>query len=150
MNRKNPIPTVDIIIEIEDLGIVLIERKNPPYGWALPGGFMDYGETFEEAAIREAKEETSLDIVLLCQLHAYSDPKRDPRKHTVTVAFAAEAIGTPVAGDDAKSIGIFTKDNLPSPVVFDHGKIISDYFKWKKEGFKVFETNKEKYKRRGF
>ena len=144
MNRKNPIPTVDIIIEIEDLGIVLIDRKNPPYGWALPGGFMDYGETFEEAAIREAKEETSLDIVLLCQLHAYSDPKRDPRKHTVTVAFAAEAIGTPVAGDDAKSIGIFTKDNLPSPVVFDHGKIISDYFKWKKQGFKAFEFDKEK------
>lgn len=142
MNRKNPTPTVDIIIEIEG-GIVLIERKNPPYGWALPGGFMDYGETFEEAALREAREETALDIVLLRQLHAYSDPKRDPRKHTITVVFVAKASGMPVAGDDAKGIGVFTKDNLPSPVVFDHGKIISDYFRWKKEGFKVFEI-KEK------
>ena len=149
MKRKNPIPTVDIIIEIED-GIVLIKRKNPPYGWARPGGFVDYGETFEKAALREAKEETSLDIVLLRQLHAYSDPKRDPRKHTVTVVFVAKAFGMPVAGDDAGMIGVFTKDNLPSPVVFDHGKIISDYFRWKKEGFRVFETNKEKYKRRGF
>ena len=143
MNRKNPVPTVDIIIEIKG-GIVLIERKNPPYGWALPGGFMDYGETFEEAALREAKEETSLDIVLRCQLHAYSDPKRDPRKHTVTIVFVAEAAGILLAGDDAKMVGIFTKDNLPSPIVFDHGKIISDYFRWKKEGFKAFEFNKEK------
>ncbi|MFZ3072218.1 MAG: NUDIX hydrolase [Thermodesulfobacteriota bacterium] len=143
MKHKNPVPTVDIIIEIKDKGIVLIKRKNPPYGWALPGGFMDYGETFEEAAIREAKEETSLDVVLLCQMHAYSDPKRDPRKHTVTIVFVAKAIGAPVAGDDAKMAAIFTKDDLPSPIVFDHGKIISDYFKWKKEGFKVFEMSKE-------
>lgn len=138
MKHKNPVPTVDIIIEIEGRGIVLIDRENPPYGWALPGGFMDYGETFEEAAKREAKEETSLDIVLRCQLHAYSDPKRDPRKHTVTVAFVAEAFGMPVAGDDAKGTGVFTENNLPSPIMFDHERIISDYFRWKKEGFQVF------------
>ena len=143
MNRKNPVPTVDIIIEIKG-GIVLIERKNRPYGWALPGGFMDYGETFEEAAQREAKEETSLDVRLVCQMHAYSDPKRDRRKHTVTIVFVAKAIGTPIAGDDAKEIGVFTKDNLPSPIAFDHWRIISDYFRWKKEGFKAFEFNKEK------
>src|SRR3990170_6960217 len=110
--QRNPFLTVDIIIEIEGRGIVLIERKNPPYGWALPGGFMDCGETFEEAAQREAKEETSLNVRLVCQLHAYSDPKRDPRKHTVTIVFVAKAVGAPVAGDDAKGIGVFTKNNL--------------------------------------
>ncbi|MBI5810956.1 MAG: NUDIX hydrolase [Deltaproteobacteria bacterium] len=136
---KNPVPTVDIIIELEDKGIILIERKNPPYGWAIPGGFVDYNETFEKAAVREAYEETSLRVRLKTQMHAYSDPKRDPRKHTVCVVFVAEARGTPVAADDAKGVGVFTEKNLPSPLAFDHAKILSDYFRWKREGFKVFE-----------
>jgi ADP-ribose pyrophosphatase YjhB (NUDIX family) len=122
---------VDIIIEI-DAGIVLIERKNPPYGWALPGGFVDYGESLEASAEREAKEETSLDIRLDEQFHSYSDPDRDPRHHTVTTVYIAKGFGTPKAEDDAKNIGIFSESNLPSPMVFDHGKIVGDYFQYKK------------------
>ncbi len=125
---KNPIPTVDIIIEIKG-GIVLIKRKNPPFGWALPGGFVDYGESLEDAAIREAKEETSLDIKLIRQFHTYSDPERDKRFHTISTVYIAKAEGEPKAADDAKEIGIFTKENLPSPIAFDHSKILKDYFK---------------------
>lgn len=135
---RNPAPTVDIIIELAG-GIVLIERKNEPYGWALPGGFVDYGESLEEAARREAAEETSLQVRLKRQMHAYSDPSRDPRKHTITVVFVAEAEGTPQAKDDAKGVGVFTEESLPAPIVFDHAKIISDYFRWKREGWKVFD-----------
>ncbi len=137
-SRKNPLPTVDIIIELKGGGIVLIERRNPPYGWALPGGFVDWGESLEDAARREAREETSLDVRLVCQLHAYSDPERDPRFHTVTVVFVAEADGTPAARDDAKAIGVFTEDNLPGRMAFDHADILKDYFRWKREGFGVF------------
>lgn len=128
---KNPLITVDIIIEIDDK-FVMIERLNPPYGWALPGGFVDYGESLETSAIREAKEETSLDIQLVGQLHTYSDPARDPRHHTITTVFLASATGTPAAADDAKKSGLFSEDNLPSPIVFDHKKILSDYFQYKK------------------
>ncbi len=135
---KNPLPTVDIIIEIGD-GIILIERKNPPYGWAIPGGFVDRGESLENAAVREALEETSLDVSLKTQLHAYSDPGRDPRFHTISVVFVAVAKGTPAARDDARGIGVFTEKNLPGPLAFDHAMILKDYFRWKKEGFKVFE-----------
>ncbi len=124
---KNPIPTVDIIIEIDD-GIILIERRNPPFGWALPGGFCDWGESLEEAAIREAKEETSLDVELIRQFHTYSDPKRDPRHHTITTVYIAKAKGRPKAGDDAKNLGIFKKDTLPKPLAFDHERILFDYF----------------------
>jgi ADP-ribose pyrophosphatase YjhB (NUDIX family) len=124
---QNPVPTVDIIIEING-GIVLIERVNPPYGWALPGGFVDYGESLEDAAVREAKEETSLDIELTEQFHTYSDPSRDPRQHTITTVFIAKASGVPKAQDDAKTIGIFRKDDIPQQLAFDHAKIISDYF----------------------
>jgi ADP-ribose pyrophosphatase YjhB (NUDIX family) len=124
---QNPIPTIDIIIEIGD-GIVLIKRKNPPYGWALPGGFVDVGETVEEAAVREAKEETSLDIRLKRQFHTYSDPERDPRHHTISTVFVAEAHGSPCAADDAAEVGIFTSGALPEPIAFDHGKIVFDYF----------------------
>lgn len=124
---KNPVPTVDIIIETNG-GIVLIKRKNPPYGWALPGGFVDYGESLEQAAIREAKEETSLDIELISQLKAYSDPSRDPRQHTISVVFRAMANGTPHAADDALETGVFTRDNLPENLAFDHAKILKDYF----------------------
>ncbi len=124
---QNPIPTVDIIIETEK-GIVLIKRKNPPYGWAIPGGFVDYGESLEEAAIREAKEETGLDVELVRQFHTYSNPNRDPRQHTITTVYIAKAKGVPKAGDDAADLGIFTQDNLPSPLVFDHSQILADYF----------------------
>jgi ADP-ribose pyrophosphatase YjhB (NUDIX family) len=125
---RNPFPTVDIIIEIKG-GIVLIQRKNPPYGWALPGGFVDYGESLEKAAVREAKEETSLDVELISQLGAYSDPDRDPRQHTISVVFQAHASGTPRADDDALEIGIFNRNNIPDELAFDHKRILSDYFK---------------------
>ena len=134
---KNPSPTVDVIIEIETeddrQGIVLIKRKFPPYGWALPGGFVDYGESLEEAAVWEAKEETSLDIQLQCQMHTYSDPARDPRKHTITTVYIAQAEGKPVARDDAKEIKVFRKDELNFPLAFDHEKILADYFEKKQK-----------------
>jgi ADP-ribose pyrophosphatase YjhB (NUDIX family) len=126
-NLRNPIPTVDIIIEY-NRGIVLIKRKNPPEGWAMPGGFVAYGESLETAAVREAKEETGLDVELLRQFHTYSDPKRDPRHHTITTVFIAKAKGKAIAGDDAKEIGIFTKDTLPEQIAFDHRDILKDYF----------------------
>ena len=126
---QNPIPTVDIIIEIESIGIVLIKRKNPPYGWAIPGGFVDYGESLEEAAIREAKEETNLDVKLVRQLHTYSDPSRDPRHHSISTAYIAKAEGIPQAKDDALEIGIFNESNLPDQIAFDHRSILRDYFK---------------------
>ncbi len=119
-------------------GIVLVERKNPPHGWAIPGGFVDYGETLEDAARREAMEETGLKVRLKTQLHAYSDPGRDPRFHTLSVVFVAEADGSPVAESDAKGAAVFGEHDLPEPLVFDHGKIVNDYFRWKREGFRVF------------
>jgi ADP-ribose pyrophosphatase YjhB (NUDIX family) len=135
--RKCPIPTVDIIIEITrkngQEGIILIKRKNPPHGWALPGGFVDYGESLEEAAVREAKEETSLDIRLKSQFHTYSDPKRDPRKHTISTVYVATAQGRPKAQDDAQDIGIFTEEEINFPLAFDHQKILADYFKQKND-----------------
>ncbi len=127
MKNKSPIPTVDIIIEYRG-GIVLIKRKNEPLGWALPGGFVDYGETLEDAAIREAKEETGLDVKLIRQFHTYSDPRRDPRRHTISTVFIAKGEGELKPGDDAQSADVFTKDNLPEPIVFDHKEIITDYF----------------------
>ncbi len=118
---------MDIIIELKD-GIVLIERRNRPYGWALPGGFVDYGESLESAAIREAKEETGLDVELIRQFHAYSDPMRDPRHHTITNVFIAKAEGRAVAGDDAKELGVFSEGKLPNQIAFDHRDILNDYF----------------------
>lgn len=135
---RNPVPTVDIIIE-HGGGVVLIERKNDPQGWALPGGFVDYGESLEDAAVREALEETSLKVRLKCQLHAYSDPSRDLRKHTITVVFVAEGEGALEAKDDARGAGVFTEATLPAFIAFDHAKILSDYFRWKREGWKAFE-----------
>jgi 8-oxo-dGTP diphosphatase len=129
---RNPAPTVDIIIETEG-GIVLIERKNPPYGWALPGGFVDYGESFEDAARREAFEETGLTVHLHRQLHTYSDPDRDARQHTASTVFIATADGQPVAADDARNAGIFTRNNLPE-LAFDHAVILQDYFRYKDTG----------------
>lgn len=129
--------TVDIIIEMKDSpGIVLIKRKNPPPGWAIPGGFVDYGETLEHAAEREALEETSLRVNLIEQFHTYSDPRRDPRHHTVTTVFIAQAQGTPMAADDAMQIGIFNEETLPEPIAFDHKDILREFFLYKKTGKK--------------
>ena len=124
---RNPFCTVDAIVEMEG-GIILIKRKNPPPGWAIPGGFIDYGESLEGAILREAKEETGLDIELIRQFHTYSDPKRDPRHHTISTIYIARASGKPEAGDDAKEVGIFTKDTLPEDIAFDHKQILEDYF----------------------
>ncbi len=133
---KYPIPTVDIIIELKG-GIVLIQRKNPPYGWAIPGGFVEQGESLEEAAIREAKEETNLSLKNLIQFHTYSAPGRDPRFHTISTVFIAQGRGIIKARSDAQSLKIFTRQNLPKKIAFDHRKIIKDYFK-----NKIFRDNK--------
>ena len=130
---RNPYLTVDVIIEFEDengeQGVVMIERKNPPHGWALPGGFVDYGESLESAAIREAKEETSLDVELIRQFHAYSDPGRDERQHNVTVVFIARVFGGVLkARDDARRADVFGENSLPPEIAFDHADILSDYF----------------------
>src|SRR4249919_3592403 len=125
--RKNPLPTIDIIIEIE-AGIVLIERKNPPHGWALPGGFVDYGESLETAAVREAQEETSLEVQLVEQFYTYSDPSRDSRHHTVSTVFIATATGIPHGADDAKTARLFLEPELPKNLVFDHPRILREYF----------------------
>jgi ADP-ribose pyrophosphatase YjhB (NUDIX family) len=133
---RNPIPTVDIIIEVavaggEENKIVLIKRKNPPPGWAIPGGFVDYGETLESAAVREAYEETSLNVTLVRQFHTYSGPTRDPRKHTISTVFIARAEGTPLAADDALEARLFSVDSLPEQMAFDHADILLDYRKKK-------------------
>ena len=127
LTYRNPIPTVDIIIELElkletaeSVGIVLIRRKNPPLGWALPGGFIDYGESAEQAAVREAAEETSLKVQLIEQFHVYSDPQRDPRQHTLTTVLIARASGTPRGADDAAEARVFEESTLPSVLAFDH------------------------------
>lgn len=127
---RNPFPTVDIIIEDGDM-IVLIKRKNPPYGWALPGGFVDYGESLEDAARRESLEETSLKIFNLRLLGCYSDPSRDSRFHTISTVFVAKGSGTPLAADDAVELGLFSLNNLPEPLCFDHARIIADYQSFK-------------------
>lgn len=130
---RNPVPTVDIIIEVP-AGIVLIYRRNEPLGWALPGGFVDYGESLEQAAVREAKEETSLTIDNLRLVGCYSDPSRDPRQHTITTVFAATGHGTPNAADDAANLAIFHPDRLPTPICFDHAAILADYLAAKHGG----------------
>jgi len=124
--RRNPVPTVDIIIEVGG-GIILVERKHEPFGWAIPGGFVDYGESYESAAKREAMEETGLHVELRRQFHTYSEPGRDPRMHTASTVFIASASGKPKGGDDAKRAEIFTRENLPE-LVFDHARILADYF----------------------
>jgi ADP-ribose pyrophosphatase YjhB (NUDIX family) len=128
---RNPVPTVDIIIEVMDggksRGIVLVERRNPPPGWALPGGFVDYGETLEAAAVREAREETSLEVELLGQFRAYSDPERDPRLHTISTVFLARANGAPRAGDDARAVAVVDPRDRGLRLAFDHRRILDDY-----------------------
>lgn len=134
MNYRNPTPTVDIIIELIDRPgrpIVLIERQNEPYGWAIPGGFVDYGESLETAAVREAEEEVSLKVKLIEQFYVYSDPQRDARQHTIAIAFIATATGEPIAADDAQNIGIFQQWNLPTNLCFDHDRILQDYWRYR-------------------
>jgi 8-oxo-dGTP diphosphatase len=135
--HRNPVPTVDTIIELPG-GIVLIKRRFAPFGCALPGGFVDYGETLEAAAVREAREETGLNVTLTEQFYAYSDPKRDSRRHTIATVFIGRATGTPHAADDAAEAGIFTEATLPQPLAFDHATILADYFRYKKSGTRPF------------
>ena len=125
---RNPFPTVDIIIEMNS-GIVLIERKHEPFGWALPGGFVDYGESLEAAAVREAFEETSLEISDIRLLGCYSDPGRDQRMHTISTVYIAKAHGTPRAADDAVNCAVYKLNSLPGRLCFDHEKILADYAK---------------------
>ena len=135
MEYRNPTPTVDVIIEI-DHKIVLIKRKNPPHGWAIPGGFIDEGETVENAARREAQEETGLEVKLTDMLYVYSAPDRDPRQHTMSVVFIASASGQPQGMDDAEAAVLFSLDDLPDKFAFDHQQIISDYLVYKQTGKK--------------
>jgi 8-oxo-dGTP diphosphatase len=123
---RNPVPTVDIILESPE-GILLINRKNPPLGWALPGGFVDYGESAEQATIRETEEETGLNIANVRQFHCYSAPDRDPRHHTISVVFTAEYSGNLQASDDASEARFFPWDQFPDHIAFDHRQILEDY-----------------------
>ena len=128
---RNPFPAVDIIIEIQG-GIVLIERKNPPHGWALPGGFVDYGESLEAAAVREAREETSIEVSNLRLLGCYSDPARDKRTHTISAVYVADGSGQLQAADDAAHVAVFPLAKLPETLCFDHADILADYAAAKK------------------
>jgi 8-oxo-dGTP diphosphatase len=131
---RNPKPTVDCIIELSGERIVLIRRKNPPVGWALPGGFVDEGEALDAAAVREAHEETGLKVKLVEQFFTYSDPKRDPRQHTLSTVYIATAEGEPQGADDAAEAKTFRVDALPEDLCFDHGTILSDYRAYKRTG----------------
>ena len=135
MSARNPLPTADVLIEVGDR-IVLVRRKHPPEGWAIPGGFVEVGETVETAAVREAFEETGLRVTLTALLGVYSDPARDPRHHTITTAYVGRAEGAPLGGDDAAEARLFGEADLPSPIAFDHAKILADYFRYKKTGIR--------------
>jgi 8-oxo-dGTP diphosphatase len=131
---SGPAPTVDVIIEIGHGSIVLIERKAEPHGWALPGGFIDEGERAETAARREAREETGLDVELLELFNVYSDPRRDPRRHTISTVYIARGTGEPRGGDDAARAATFREEALPAPLAFDHAQILADYFRYRRTG----------------
>ena len=134
---ETPALAADAIIELVDLPerpIVLIERKNPPPGWAIPGGFVDIGESVPNAAIREALEETCLQVRLQCLLGCYSDPARDPRGHTVSMIYVAQAHGEPRAADDAANVGIFDPADISVPLAFDHEQILWDYLQYRRTG----------------
>ena len=142
MEYRNPKPTVDAVIDV-GAGVVLIKRKNPPHGWALPGGFVDEGERVEAAAVREAREETGLDVTLLDLLYVYSDPQRDTRMHTISIVFTARAEGQPRAADDAADVQVVPHASLVQmlsaeqprldglPLAFDHAEILRDYIAWR-------------------
>lgn len=130
---RNPFPAADVIIRVGQ-SVVLIKRKNPPHGWALPGGFIDYGETAENAALREAKEETGLNVECLELFGVYSAPDRDPRFHTLSIVFTGWGKGVPKAADDAADIGLFVQDTLPLPLAFDHAKILEEFYARTKSG----------------
>ncbi len=136
---RNPAPTVDVVIVIDNQ-IVLIERKFTPLGWAIPGGFVDYCEPVEQAAVREAKEETGLDVILEDLLYVYSNPLRDPRKHTMSTVFVASLSPTsakiPVGADDAKQAKLFALDALPETLCFDHAQILNDYLTFRTSGMR--------------
>jgi 8-oxo-dGTP diphosphatase len=139
VTHKNPSPAVDIIIEMIDRPhrpIILIERLNPPYGWAIPGGFMDYGEPAEATACREAMEEIGLQVDLVELLQVYSDPKRDARQHTVSMVYLATAKGEPKAGDDAKNVKIIDVWEIPTNLCFDHDRILHDYLQLRHYGIR--------------
>lgn len=123
---RNPAPTVDVVILLPGDRVVLVERGNRPFGWALPGGFVEEGERLELAAAREAKEETGLDVTLSEQFFTYSDPRRDPRRHTLSTVFIGRASGDPVGGDDAAQARAFSWNALPTGIVFDHDVILDD------------------------
>ncbi len=123
--HRNPLPTVDVVI-LRPGGVVLVERRNPPLGWALPGGFVEEGESLEQAAVREALEETGLRVRLREQFFTYSDPRRDPRRHTITTVYLGEADGTPRGGDDALRARVWAWADLPAPLCFDHARILAD------------------------
>jgi 8-oxo-dGTP diphosphatase len=133
MSQRNPFPTVDVVVECQG-GIVLVRRRNEPVGWALPGGFVDAGERVEAAAVREIAEETGLAVTLETLLYVYSNPARDPRFHTLTVAFIGQAAGQPAGADDAAEAHVFALDALPTPIVFDHAQIIEDYLRYRASG----------------
>lgn len=134
MAFKNPIPTVDCIVELPGERIVLIRRARPPLGWALPGGFVDAGEALHDACAREVMEETGLVVDLREQFFTYSDPARDPRKHTISTVFIGWAEGTPRGSDDAAEARAVRLDELPSELCFDHGQILADYLAYKRTG----------------
>jgi 8-oxo-dGTP diphosphatase len=139
VNHKSPFPAVDIIIEMIDRPerpIILIERHHRPYGWAIPGGFMDYGEPAEATARREAMEEIGLEIELVDLLQVYSDPTRDERQHTISMVYIATAKGEPKAGDDAKDAKIINIWEIPSNLCFDHDRILHDYLQYRNYGIR--------------
>lgn len=134
---ETPALAADVIIELADRPgrpIVLIERRNPPHGYAIPGGFVDVGESLERAAVREAREETGLEVSLRALLGCYSQPDRDPRGHTVSAVYVGEARGEPRAMDDARALDIYTLQTLPEPLAFDHALILEDYRRFLETG----------------
>lgn len=133
-NFKNPTPTVDCIVELPRDRVVLIRRKNPPLGWALPGGFVDEGEPLHRACVREVREETGLEVDLSEQFFTYSDPERDPRKHTISTVYIGWAEGEPRGQDDAAEARAFAVDQLPKELCFDHGTILQDYLAYRRTG----------------
>jgi len=133
MKHEGPRATVDVIVEV-DGGIALIRRRNPPPGWAIPGGFIDYGERAEDAARREMREELGVDVDLVALLGVYSDPARDARGHTISTVYVGRANDSPRAGDDAADAGVFRRDTLPTPLAFDHARILEDYFRFRETG----------------